>query len=136
MVSSLVVGGSGRVVAADGDHVVVVRRIRDTGRAVPGLVAGVAGCGDDHDAGVPRLLRRERQRIAQRVLVRVRSVRQVQHPDVHSVVVLVLNHPVDRRDDLRDIDAAVGRADLHVHDAGIGRDAAVLGVGLRGVGLR
>jgi hypothetical protein len=34
----------------------------------------------------------------------------------------VLDRPVDGRDDLRDVDRAVARADLEVHQGGVGRD--------------
>ena len=97
-------------------------------------VAIVAGGDNDHDAGLPSLLDRKRQGVERGGLSGVGPERQVDHADVHPVVVLVLDDPVDGSNDLGDVHGAVVTRDLDVDDAGVGGDAdelAVPGVGPR-----
>ena len=103
----------------------VERRVRQRGRGSLGLVAAVAGGGHDDDAGVPGLLDRVGERIDAVPLRRVGAVREVEDADVQIVVVAVLDDPVDRGDDLRDVNATVGSRDLEAYEARIGCHAAV-----------
>ena len=82
------------------------------GRVHVALEAVVAAGCHDHDAGLPGLLDRVGERVDPVVLRRVRAVGEVDDPDVQPVVVPVLDDPVDRGDDLADVGAAVGDADL------------------------
>ena len=116
-----------RVVTADRQDVRVVRRVGQPRCADAPLVASVARGGHHDDPRPPCSLCGEREGIHERRLRRVGAVRQVEHPDVHAVVVLVIDDPVDRRDHLRHIDASIGGSDLETDDASIRSDAAILG---------
>ena len=83
---------------------------------------------------LPGLLDRERERVDRVGLRRVRAVGEVEDADVHAGVVRVLDDPVDRRDHLRDVGAAVGRGDLDADDARVRGHAAVGRRGRVGVG--
>ena len=109
-----------RVGRADRDQHGVVRRIGES-RAD----AGVAGRRDHDDSGLPRLLDRVGERVDLIGLRRVRAVREVDDPDVHPVVVAVLHDPVDRRDHLAHVDAAVRVTDLDREDPRVRGDAAI-----------
>ena len=126
------VGGTGRVDA--GAVVALERRALGVEAAhpederVPGRV-GEPGLGDEpavagrrhhEDPVLPGLLDGVGERVDRAVLGRVGAVGEVEHPDVHPVVVLVLHDPVDGRDHLGHIDAAVGVGNLEGDDAGIG----------------
>ena len=116
-----------RVEAAHSHHEGVVGRTRKTRCANAFLIAGVAGRGNNHNATTPGLLDGKRERIDIGGLPRVGAIRKVQHANVETVVILVLDDPVDRRNDLGDIGAAVRRRHLQAYDAGVGRDTAVGG---------
>src|SRR5829696_5498038 len=107
------------VVAADGDHVRVVGRVVDLLRTE----ALVADGDDDHDSLVPGLLGRVGQRVHHVALDTVGTERHVQHPDVQTVLVAVLDDPVDGRDGLRDVGLTLGVSDLDADDAGVRRHA-------------
>ena len=62
---------------------------------------------DDHDAGLPGGLDGVRQGADLARLHGVGAVGEVQHADVQAVVAAVGDDPVDRGDDLRDVDGAV-----------------------------
>ena len=113
------------VVAADRQDVRVVRGVGQTGSADAALVAGVAGRRDHDDACVPRPFCGEGERIHQGRLRRVGSVREIEDPDVHAIVVLVVDDPVDRGDHLGDIDASIGGSDLETDDASVRSDSSV-----------
>ena len=83
---------------------------------------------------VPGVLDGAGQRVDLPRLRRLGAVGQVDHPDVHAVVVAVLDDPVEGGDDLGDVGAAVAGADLHVEQLGVRRDAGEhRSVGLLGV---
>src|SRR5262249_37147017 len=104
---------------AHGDHERVVGRVVQLG----GAHAGVAGRGDDHDALAPGALGGVGEGIDDVLLDAVGAEREVQHADVHAVVVAVLDHPVDAGNDLRHVGDAVAAGGLDVNDARVGRDA-------------
>ncbi len=112
-----------RVVHAHREDAGVVRRV---GKLVRRCTI-VAGRGDDHHPVHPGDLGRVGQRVDGVRLLRERAEREVQHLDVHAVVVAVLHDPVDAGDDLRHVGRTVGRADLDVDDPRVGRDADELG---------
>ena len=114
-----------RVRRADRDDPLVEGRVCQRRRRSLGLVSAVAGRRDDDDAGFPRLLDGEGQGVDPVPLRRVRAVGQVEDADVQAVVIAVLDDPVDRRDDLRDVRPAVGRGDLDAHDVRVGSHPAV-----------
>ena len=120
--SSQVVSGAHRVRRPNREDLRVVGRAGE--RSGVEDIAFVAGGRDHEDPGLPGLLDREGERIDRVGLGRVRPVGQVDDPDVHAVVGLVLDDPVDRGDHLADVHAAVGDADLEADDPGIGGDAA------------
>ena len=91
------------------------------------LVAAVTGGRDHDDALLPGLLDRVGQRIDLGRLGRVGAVGEVDHADVQTVVVAMLDHPVDRRDHLRHVHPAVGNTDLDRDDPRIRRHPAVGG---------
>ena len=124
--SSDFVSLAAEVRGADRDQVRVVGGRREAWRALAPLVAGVPGRGDHDDAVVPGLLGGVRERVDGVRLRRVRAVRQVEDADVQAVVGAVLDDPVDGRDDLRDVHATVGDADLEADDPCAGGDAAVV----------
>ena len=78
--------------------------------------ATVAGRGHDDNAVLPRLLDRVRKDVGLIVRRVVDTERQVDHADVQAVGLLILYDPVDRGDDLRDVDGAERVGDLHTHD--------------------
>ena len=100
---------------SDRDHKRVVGRVAEECR-----VSVIPGRHHDNDARFPRLLNRVRQRIEEVVLSAVGTERQVQHSDVHSVVVAMLNHPVDGRNDLRHVGRSVATRRPDRENIGIG----------------
>ena len=110
--------GAVRVGRADREDVRVVGGIGQRARGTP-----VAG-GDHHDdAGAPRVLDRVGQRVDPVVLAAVGAEGQVDHADrVPRIVVAVRHDPVESGEDLRDVDGAVGGADLDRGEHGAGRD--------------
>ena len=89
-------------------------------------VPTVSDCCDDDDSGLPGPLDGGRERIVGARGNVGQTERQIEHPDVQTVVVLVLDDPVDGGDDLLDVGDAVGSGDLHAHDAAVRCDAADL----------
>ena len=100
-------------VGADGQHPGRVARRRDGAvlhLAGDGVLAEVAGRGHDDDARVDDALGRERQRVG---LVRLRDRRANREVDDADVVgVAVRDDPVERRDDVADVAAAMIVEDL------------------------
>ena len=97
-------------------------------RLTGGVLALVAGSGDDHHSGVDDALGRERQRVGPVRLAHRRADRHVHDADV--VLSVMREHPVERRDDVADRALAVGVENLEGDDARVGRDAGLLAVGI------
>ena len=92
-------------------------KVRAGGRRTesPGLLAKppvVPGRDHHEDAFLPRYLEGLDQRVTLPGCGRICAEGEEQHPNVHSIVVLVLDHPVDRRDHLADVRAATGIRNL------------------------
>ena len=120
VMSSLGSAVSSLVGGADGDHVrVVARGVVDR----VGRVAAVARGGDDDDAGVPGELDGRVERVVEVGAGRVRAHREVDDADVE--VVLVVDHELQRRDDVEHRRVAGVVGDLDRDQVGVGGDADV-----------
>ena len=117
--------GPVRVRRADAENEGVVGGAGEAGREDATLEARVAGRRNHDDAALPRLLDGEGERVKVIRLAGVGAVGKVDHADVEPVVQPVLDHPVDRGDDLADVRAAIGGRDFEAQDARVGRDAAI-----------
>ena len=96
-----------------------------------GVLAKVARCRHDHDAGVNQALGRNRQRIGPVRFNDCCADREVHDADL--VARPVGEHPVERLDDVADPALTVRVEDLQHGEAGIGRDPGVLPVRVEAV---
>ena len=122
--SSLGSGVPTLVGGADGDHVrVVARRVGDR----VGRIAAVARGDDDDDPGVPGVLDGRVDRVVEVGRGRVRAHRDVH--DADAELVLVVDHVLERRDDVDHRRFVVVIGDLQRDHVGLGSDADVGAVG-------
>ena len=119
----MIIAGVGRRVVvghgADGDDVGHVAGHADGHR----IGAGVAGSGDDDDAGLPGTHDGLVERIVPVIGLRRAAERKVEHADV--VRVFVGDNPVDAANDIQIAAGAVGVKRFDGHQVGVGGDAVV-----------
>ena len=123
--------GSAGIAGSHRDHVGIERWI-----AQSGSVAVVSGRHHHDNAAIPCHLHCVSQGIERVLLNSVGAEREVQYPDVQTVVVAMLDYPIDGRNHLRDIDRTVGIGHLDVQDTCTGSDPDELArfLGTEGIG--
>src|SRR5205085_11347366 len=93
-------------------------------------VVAVTCRGHNHDARLPRLLRRVSERIGDVAHVQLGAEREVEHADVEAVAVTMHDHPAHGEQKLAEVGGAIVRGGLHGHETGVRRHTAETGGGV------